>query len=343
MTPQALHCGLLLGRQVAFKRWCSGLSVATPSASRLRHLSSNAAFSKIVAALTPTACGKEENVDITAFQEKLRSAGDSSGYIELKRSDHDDRVLELIIKNPKSRNSLTGKMMMTLSDISRELNVPMENNKFKDCCALILSSEGTSFCAGADFHLASSIATPEEGVLMAELMTDTLTRLRRAPLISVAAIGGPAMGGGAELATSTDFRVMSPRAKMQFVQSRMGVSCGWGGTSRLVKLVGRQKTLHVLGTALPLDARTAKGMGLVDVVCDEEVDVQHAAWEFLVPFLRHTTESLRAIKYGVAAEDLTWDRAREVELGAFQTTWGSAANKHALATAKERIAADKKR
>ena len=81
MTPQALHCGLLLGRQVAFKRWCSGLSVATPSASRLRHLSSNAAFSKIVAALTPTACGKEENVDITAFQEKLRSAGDSSGYV----------------------------------------------------------------------------------------------------------------------------------------------------------------------------------------------------------------------------------------------------------------------
>jgi enoyl-CoA hydratase/carnithine racemase len=69
-------------------------------------------------------------------------------------------------------------MMMTLSDISRELNVPIENNKFRDCCALILSSEGTSFCAGADFHLASSIATPEEGVLMAELMTDTLTRLR---------------------------------------------------------------------------------------------------------------------------------------------------------------------
>jgi len=52
----------------------------------------------------------------------------------------------------------------------------------------------------------------------------------------VAALGGPAMGGGAELATSTDFRVMSTKAKIQFVQSRMGVSCGWGGTSRLVKV-----------------------------------------------------------------------------------------------------------
>jgi hypothetical protein len=44
------------------------------------------------------------------------------------------------------------------------------------------------------------------------------------------------MGGGAELATSTDFRVMSTKGKIQFVQSRMGVSCGWGGTSRLVKV-----------------------------------------------------------------------------------------------------------
>jgi len=49
------------------------------------------------------------------------------------------------------------------------------------------------------------------------------------------------MGGGAELATSTDFRVMSTKAKIQFVQSRMGVSCGWGGTSRLVKVSEEEK------------------------------------------------------------------------------------------------------
>jgi enoyl-CoA hydratase/carnithine racemase len=68
-----------------------------------------------------------------------------------------------------------------------------------------------------------------------------LSLCRRAPLITVAALGGPAMGGGAELATSTDFRVMSTKAKIQFVQSRMGVSCGWGGTSRLVKVSEEEK------------------------------------------------------------------------------------------------------
>jgi len=49
------------------------------------------------------------------------------------------------------------------------------------------------------------------------------------------------------------------------------------------------------------------------------------------------TEALRAIKVGVAAEDLGWEQAREVETFAFRTTWGSPANKHALATAKKKI------
>ena len=94
-----------------------------------------------------------------------------------------------------------------------------------------------------------------------------------------------------------------------------------------------------------MDAFAAQGMGLVDVVCDEEGSsdvLEKAAWKFLSPFLRHTSESLRAIKTGVAAaEDLPWDRAMEVETLAFRSTWGSPANKHALATAKDKIAAAK--
>ncbi|GAB5032775.1 ethylmalonyl-decarboxylase isoform x2 [Nannochloropsis oceanica] len=303
----------------------------------LRHSSSTAASSCIASTLyDPTRKGPPTN-EMLAFMDRLRSSGGPGGSIKVARSDHDDRVLELTINHPKSRNALTGQMMMNLHDITLELTTAKANSKFKDCCALILRGEGSSFCAGADFHLASSIATPEQGVLMAELMTDTLTRLRRAPLITVAAIGGPAMGGGAEVATSTDFRVMSTNGKIQFIQSRMGVSCGWGGTSRLVKLVGRQKALHLLGAAPSLDAATALEIRLVDKICDEHTDVQLAAWEFLSPFLRHTTEALRAIKVGVAAEDLGWEQAREVETFAFRTTWGSPANKHALATAKKKI------
>lgn len=95
----------------------------------------------------------------------------------------------------------------------------------------------------------------------------------------------------------------------------------------------------MLGAAVPLDAARAEEMGLVDLVCEDGEELEQAAWRFLAPFLRHTTEALRSIKIGVAAgDDLEWDRARDVETDAFRLTWGSEANKHALATAKEKIA-----
>ena len=199
--------------------------------------------------------------------------------------------------------------------------------------------------------------------------TPTIKR-SRAPFITVACLGN-ALGGGAELSTAADFRVMAPGSKVQFVQARMGVSCGWGGTSRLVRvrgrmsdgdqsiapiiihnkhpttlfsnshqLVGRRKALQLLGAALPLDAAQAEAAGFADLVCEEGEELEHATWRLLHPFLRHTTEALRSIKMGVAAaDDLGWDAARDVETDAFRLTWGSEANKHALQTARDRIQA----
>lgn len=331
--------------------------------------------------------GRPASNEMIAFMEELRK-GAGHGSVELRRSGRDDRVLELVLRNERSRNSLTGKMMVQLHDIAGELTSPA--SQYEGCCALILRGEGSTFCSGADFHLAAKIASPVQGLLMAELMTGTLTRLRRAPLVTVACLGN-ALGGGAELSTAADFRVMRVGSKVQFVQARMGVSCGWGGTSRLVrvrggwvhfkssdrssnrrpfasqpqfkasatipfnikplpnslasqpqfnqKLVGRRRALQLLGGALPLDAAAAEEAGFVDLVCEEGEDLEHAAWRLLYPFLRHTTEALRSIKMGVAAaDDLEWDRARDVETDAFRLTWGSEANKHALQSARARIA-----
>ncbi len=116
------------------------------------------------------------STQVVAFMEMLRQQGTDNGSVELKRSARDDRVLELTLKNERSRNSLTGRMMVQLHDIAVELTSPA--SKYEDCCALLLRGEGSTFCSGADFHLAAKIGSPEQGVLMAELMTTTLTRLR---------------------------------------------------------------------------------------------------------------------------------------------------------------------
>jgi hypothetical protein len=67
-------------------------------------------------------------------------------------------------------------------------------------------------------------------------MHDTVTRLANLPLISVCLVRGRAIGGGAELTLSTDFRVFAPTGKLNFVQARLGVLPGWAGGSKLVCL-----------------------------------------------------------------------------------------------------------
>jgi ethylmalonyl-CoA/methylmalonyl-CoA decarboxylase len=76
---------------------------------------------------------------------------------------------------------------------------------------------------------AQSFLTPKTGSDMSLLMHDTLSRLRRLPFISIAAVSGHAMGGGAELMTSCDLRVVDAGASVRFVQTKMGVVTGWQG------------------------------------------------------------------------------------------------------------------
>jgi enoyl-CoA hydratase/carnithine racemase len=63
-----------------------------------------------------------------------------------------------------------------------------------------------------------------------------LTRLANLPLISVCLVRGRAIGGGAELTLSTDFRAFAPTGRLNFVQVRLGVLPGWAGGSKLVKI-----------------------------------------------------------------------------------------------------------
>lgn len=134
---------------------------------------------------------------------------------------------------------------------------------WQDGRVLLLSGEGGHFCSGADLNtVRQAIDTPERGALMSKLMTDTLNRLRNLPLLSIAAIDGAAVGGGAELCTAADLRVVSLHATIQFVHTRLGAAPGWGGAARLAQEVGRSSALKLLLLSEKLDADAVVRMGL---------------------------------------------------------------------------------
>jgi len=233
------------------------------------------------------------------------------------------KIAVLTLENRESSNALTGRMMCQLHDRVRHL---ADTALHPDLVGLILTGTEGAFCAGADLKFAAAeLKSAEDGAEMSALMTTTLRELRQLPLVSVAAIDGFAVGGGAELSTATDFRVMTPGASVRFVQVKMGVSPGWGGGGRLTSLVGRRAAIRLLGTGTPTPAVTALSIGLADHVAPEGVAAVEAATDFLQPYAHQANPAaVRAIKQVVASADASFcnDEAIVQEAQIFESMWG---------------------
>lgn len=108
---------------------------------------------------------------------------------------------------------------------------------------LHLRSGQKAFCAGADLALMrSAFASPdgtEAMIALVERMQRLFDRIESAPFVSLAEIGGAALGGGLELALACDLRIAATEAKLGLTEATLGLLPGAGGTQRLTRLCGR--------------------------------------------------------------------------------------------------------
>jgi enoyl-CoA hydratase len=123
------------------------------------------------------------------------------------------------------------------------------------------------FCAGADLALmAQSIATPEglERMLaFVERLQRLATRLETAPVVTLAEIGGAALGGGFEMALACDLRIAAHEAKLGLPEAGLGLLAAAGGTQRLTRLVGPGLAKRLILGAEIVDGAAAERLGLV--------------------------------------------------------------------------------
>lgn len=175
----------------------------------------------------------------------------------------------------------------------------------------------------------------------------------------MAIVNGPALGGGAELATAADFRVvhrgegdaLRSDAFLAFVHAKVGVSPGWGGLGRLCSIVGRGNALRLLGTSARCYPNEMIRIGLADAVytCSTDTDPDTAAREagikFLEPFVHAQpyAGSVAAMKRTVSEfcdRDLyklsTSGSGTTAEAEAFESRWGGPDNLEALAQATKK-------
>ncbi len=130
------------------------------------------------------------------------------------------------------------------------------------CRAIVLCSEGRSFSAGAD--LTGDVLDHTDRLY------EVAARLADAPVPTIAAVQGAAVGGGFGLALVADFRVVTPRTRLACNFAKLGFHHGFGISATLPPLVGQQRALEILYTARDIRGEEAVHLGLADCLCEED-------------------------------------------------------------------------
>src|SRR5881628_3912555 len=126
---------------------------------------------------------------------------------------------------------------------------------------IVLTGAGRAFCAGADLSVLA-----EDGTSLVAAGKDVALTIRAAPQPVLAAVNGPAAGGGANLALACDYRIASDQASIGQVFTKLGLVPDWGGSFFLPRLVGISRALELVWSARMVPAAEALALGLVDRV-----------------------------------------------------------------------------
>ncbi|MER3464120.1 MAG: enoyl-CoA hydratase [Chitinophagaceae bacterium] len=173
-------------------------------------------------------------------------------------------IFTITINRPDKLNALNRDVM---NDLDAVMNEVASNNDIK---AAIITGSGTkSFVAGADISDFVGLSK-EEGMQLAEKGQNIFFRIENSRKPVVAAVNGFALGGGCELAMACHFRIASENAKFGQPEVNLGLIPGYGGTQRLVHLIGKGRAMELLMSAGMIDAQTALQYGLVNYVVPQE-------------------------------------------------------------------------
>jgi len=226
------------------------------------------------------------------------------------QSSQEGSILTLTLNRPEALNALNAQV---LADIDRALDaVDLASVR----CVLFTGAGEKAFAAGADIAAMADM-TPEEAAAFSRRGNAVFRRIETLPCPTIAAVNGYALGGGCELAMACDIRLCAENAVFGQPEVTLGITPGFGGTQRLMRLVGMGRAKELIFSARNVKAPEALSMGLVNGVYPAE-ELLPAAKKLAERIARNAPLAVRACKAAMSeGVDLPMDEAIGAEVRAF--------------------------
>ena len=230
----------------------------------------------------------------------------------------------LTINRPEALNALNSAVLI-------ELDLVLDQVDLKNTRCLIITGAGEkAFIAGADVAEMSNM-DEEQARVFCEVGNAIFRRIESFPIPVIAAINGYALGGGNELALSCDIRICSENAVFGQPEAGLGITPGFGGTQRLVRVIGStSKAKEILFTCRNIKSAEANDIGLVSAVYSSESLMEEAV-KLANRISSQAPIAIRNIKKAVnEGLDLAMEDAIQLEVDLFSACFASEDQKEGM-------------
>jgi enoyl-CoA hydratase len=167
---------------------------------------------------------------------------------------------------------------------------------------VVLRGVGKTFAAGADIEQMSRFHE-EDGQIFSKHGHHVFDAIAALPQVTIAALNGHALGGGCEIAIACDFRIAVTGAKLGQPESRLGLVPGWGGTSRLARLVGLSHAKRLMFSGESISAEEGLRIGLLDEIVPAAIDLDAALKRWFERMMPGSPGAIRRIKHALQHGD----------------------------------------
>lgn len=207
----------------------------------------------------------------------------------------ENQALTITLNRPRLKNALNLNLLRELQSAIHKAE------KDEDVRSIVITGAGDAFSSGGDLTLLArmiEIESVDEYIEQNNPFIETVMAIYQLPKPVIAAINGPAVGGGCEISLGCDIRIASEKAVFAELFVRLGDIPGLGGLFFLPKIVGLGKAYELAYTGQPVTAEEAYRIGLVNHLVPSEKFPKFVK-EFAERLAKGPTTAIGFIKKGI--------------------------------------------